>query len=268
MSRRLAGKVCVVTGATGIGAAAARLFASHGASVFVISLEGSDCEALTAEIRAADGRCEWAQADLTNDEQATEAFTRCSAAFGEVDGLFAAAGGSGRQFGDGPIHESSARAWEETFRLNGDTSFNAARGAIASMMRKPPGIETPRGSVVIVSSVLAVRPAPEHFATHAYASVKGAQIAMAQSAAAYYAPFGIRVNVVLPGLVDTPMAARAAADPDIVSYASERQPLARGLLEASDIAAAGMFFLSDESSRVTGQALAVDGGWTVSDGSA
>jgi len=268
MNQRLAGKVCVVTGATGIGAAAARLFASHGASVFVISLEASDCEALSAEISAAGGRSEWAQADLTSAEEATSAFAQCSTAFGEVDGLFAAAGGSGRRFGDGPIHEASAEAWDETFRLNGDTSFNAARSALVSMMRKPPGIDSPRGSVVIVSSVLAVRPAPEHFATHAYAAVKGAQIAMAQSAAAYYARFGIRVNLVLPGLVDTPMAARAAADPEIVSYASEKQPLARGLLKASDVAAAGLFFLSDESSQVTGQALAVDGGWTVSDGSA
>jgi NAD(P)-dependent dehydrogenase (short-subunit alcohol dehydrogenase family) len=81
--------------------------------------------------------------------------------------------------------------------------------------------------------------------------------------ASYYAPMRIRVNAIAPGLVDTPMAARAAADPDIVAFAERKQPLVGGLLDADHIADVGVFLLSDEASAVTGQTIAVDGGWSV-----
>ena len=121
------------------------------------------------------------------------------------------------------------------------------------------------GSIAIVSSVLAFSPSPEMFATHAYAAIKGAEISLATSMAAYYAPHGIRVNVVAPGLVDTPMAARAAGDPVIVAFAKRKQPLADGLLMPEDLAPLATFLMADESRAVTGQTIAVDGGWSVTD---
>jgi NAD(P)-dependent dehydrogenase (short-subunit alcohol dehydrogenase family) len=114
-----------------------------------------------------------------------------------------------------------------------------------------------------MSSVLAFRPVPELFATHAYAAAKGAIISLGIAMAATYAASGIRVNVVAPSLTDTPMAARARADPATLAFAARKQPLVGGFLEPADVAGAVAFLLADESRAVTGQVLAIDGGWSV-----
>jgi NAD(P)-dependent dehydrogenase (short-subunit alcohol dehydrogenase family) len=89
---------------------------------------------------------------------------------------------------------------------------------------------------------------------------------LVRTTASYYAPEAIRVNAVAPGLVATPMAARAAGDPATVAYAASKQPLACGLLEPEDVGDAALFLLSPEARRITGQVLAVDGGWSVVEG--
>lgn len=83
--------------------------------------------------------------------------------------------------------------------------------------------------------------------------------------ASYYAPMRIRVNAIAAGLVDTPMSKRAANDPRIVEYSERKQPLVEGFLGANDIAEAGVFLLSDEARAITGQTIAVDGGWSVTE---
>ena len=262
MTERLKDKVIVVTGASGIAAAGARLFAEAGARVFVISRTGAKCEALVDEIRATGGEADWVAADLTQEGPAVEAVGSCLETYGRIDGLFAVAGGSGRRFGDGPIDAIPLDGWLKTFELNGSPAFLAARETVKAMMERGQG-----GSVVFVTSVLATSPVPGMFETHAYAAVKGAEIALTTAMAASYAPKGIRVNAVASGLVDTPMAQRAAKDPEIVAFAEKKQPLADGLLAASDIANAALFLLSDEAKMITGQSIAVDGGWSVSEGS-
>jgi NAD(P)-dependent dehydrogenase (short-subunit alcohol dehydrogenase family) len=82
--------------------------------------------------------------------------------------------------------------------------------------------------------------------------------------AAYYASHNIRVNCIAPGLVRTPMSRRAQQDDTILEFMETKQPLARGLLEAADIAETATFLLNDKSSKITGQVIAVDGGWSVS----
>jgi NAD(P)-dependent dehydrogenase (short-subunit alcohol dehydrogenase family) len=261
LANRLDGKVVVVTGASGIAAAGARKFASEGAAIFIISRSDTSCEGLATEIESAGGTADWASADLTVEDMAVEAFAKGIRRFGRIDGLFAVAGGSGRRYGDGPIHDIPLDGWTQTLEMNGHPAFLAARESVRSMMDIGRG-----GSIALVTSVLATSPVPDMFATHAYAAIKGAEISLTTSMASYYAPMGIRVNAIAPGLVDTPMAKRATTDPDIVLFATRKQPLAGGLLRAEQIADTGLFLLSDDSSAITGQTIAVDGGWSVTRG--
>ena len=267
MYETLADRVILVTGASGIAAAGARLFGSAGAPVFIVSRTPEKCITLSEEIAESGGVADWATADLTVQADADAATQACLERFGRIDGLFAVAGGSGRRFGDGPIHEMELTGWEATLKLNGHPAFLAARNAVRVMRLQEPNNSGTRGAVVLVTSVLATSPVPSHFATHAYAAVKGAEVSLTTTMASYYAPDLIRVNAIAPGLVRTPMAARAADDPVISAYAAGKQPMAGGLLGPEEIAAAGAFFLGDASRHITGQVLAVDGGWSVTEAS-
>lgn len=255
---RLADKSIVITGATGIAGAAALRAAGEGARVFIISLDEGECRDLVSRMQPTDDRAGFAAADLSVEAEADAAFEAAIEFLGGIDGLFAVAGGSGRRFGDGPAHEVTLDGWEKTFELNTNPMFLASRQAIRHMRSQG-------GSVVLVSSVLATRPSPDLFATHAYAAAKGAANAYVATLASYYAPDGIRVNGIAPGLVRTPMSERAANDPGTVAYAERKQPLAGGFLEPGHIADAAIFLLSDESSQITGQVVDVDGGWGVTE---
>jgi NAD(P)-dependent dehydrogenase (short-subunit alcohol dehydrogenase family) len=131
------------------------------------------------------------------------------------------------------------------------------------MLHQPPNDSGTRGSILLMGSVTTSDPAPELFATHAYAAAKGALTALMTTMAATYAPQGIRVNIVAPSLTRTPMAKRAATDERILAYARRKQPLAGEMLDPDEVAKAAVYFLSDESRAVTGQMLKVDGGWSV-----
>lgn len=262
---RLFGKNIVVTGATGIAAAGAVHMAKHGATLYLISRDSEECERLAAEIRASEGSVEWTAADLTIESETERAFAQVGDRFDRVDGLFAVAGGSGRRFGDGPADEVSLEGWERTFEINGHPAFLATRSALMKMKGQRRNEEGSRGAIVLVSSVLADHPSPDLFATHAYAAVKGAINSLTRAVAAYHAADGIRVNAIAPGLVETPMSERASSDPATVDYAGRKQPLARGFLKPSHIADTALFLLSDESLQITGQVIAVDGGWSITD---
>ncbi|PYT20301.1 MAG: short-chain dehydrogenase, partial [Acidobacteria bacterium] len=104
----------------------------------------------------------------------------------------------------------------------------------------------------------------QHFATHAYAASKGAIISMSRAMAAYYAPHKVRVNVIAPALVRTPMSARAQSDAELLEFISHKQPLSGGMLDAGDVAETALFLLGEQSRHITGQVVSIDGGWGVS----
>ncbi|HYO18263.1 MAG TPA: SDR family oxidoreductase, partial [Dermatophilaceae bacterium] len=198
--------------------------------------------------------------------QAEAAFARIRDRHSRVDGTYAVAGGSGRRLGDGPVHEVSLAGWEATLALNLTPAFLAAREAVRIMLAQPRSDSGSRGSIVLMSSVLAFDPAPTLFATHAYAAAKAAEIGLVRAMAGTYAAQGIRVNALAPALVKTPMAARAAADPATVAFAQAKQSLVGGFLDPAAVTAAALFLCSEDSAAVTGQVLTVDGGWSVQGG--
>lgn len=259
MSGRLAGRVVLITGSTGIAAAAAERASAEGASVFVASRTEAHARALAERLGAAG----WAAAELTDEAAVDRAVGAAIDRFGRIDGLFSAAGGSGRRFGDGPIHSVTGEAWDATLALNLRSHALVCSRVVRAMRDQPVGTDGTRGSVVLLGSVLAASPVPELFATHAYAAAKGALTALMTTMAATYIGDRIRVNLVVPALTDTPMSARAAGDPDILEFTARKQPLAGPLLDPDEVAKAAVFFLSDESRAVTGQSLAVDGGWSI-----
>ena len=123
------------------------------------------------------------------------------------------------------------------------------------------------GTILNMTSVLGYSPSPHHFATHAYAAAKSAVFGFSRSIAAYYAKYNIRINLIAPALVETPMSQRASQNRDILSFIHTKQPLDGGRNGLpSDLDGAAIYFMSDLSGFTTGQALSVDGGWSISEG--
>jgi NAD(P)-dependent dehydrogenase (short-subunit alcohol dehydrogenase family) len=136
------------------------------------------------------------------------------------------------------------------------------RAAVRQFLKQDSG-----GAVLNMTSVLAYSPSPRLFSTHAYSAAKGAIIALTRACAAFYARQNIRFNALAPGLTATPMSRRAQANAEIQRYIRTKQPLDGGRIGLpGDLDAAAVFFMSDASRFVTGQVLAVDGGWGVSEG--
>jgi NAD(P)-dependent dehydrogenase (short-subunit alcohol dehydrogenase family) len=250
-------RVLLVTGSTGIAEATARLAA--GWKIFVVSRTAENAEALAQAVGGA-----FHAGDLVDPATSEKAVDACLRRFGRLDAVFNVAGISGRKFGDGPLHECTEAGWDATLDANVKSMFFMCKAALARMLEQEVDASGSRGTILNMASVLGFAPRAEHFATHAYAASKGAILGMSKSMAAYYAPRKIRVNVIAPSLVKTPMSARAQTDPAIQALMRTKQPLAEGMLEAEDVARAALFLLGPDARMITGDTLVVDGGWCVS----
>lgn len=264
--RRLEGRACLVTGSTGIAAAAAHALATEGGSVFVISRTPENARRLATAIQGDGGRAGWRAADLTREDEVETAVAACVAEFGRLDCVYNVAGISGRRFGDGPLHEMSLEGWQTVLGANATSIFLVSRAAVRQMLAQQPDANGGRGVILNMSSVLAHSPSAEYFATHGYAASKGAIESFSRAVAAYYARSGIRMNVIAPALVATPMSERAQRDPLILSYVAAKQPLSGGPLAPEDLVGTALYLLSEDSRMVTGQTIVVDGGWQLAEG--
>lgn len=248
--------IVVIGGTTGLGYSAAKAFLRHGAKVLVIGRDQESCD--TAKASLGDF-AHMLAGDATGPLTAPMAISECIKVFGSFDGLYHVAGGSGRKFGDGPLHELTLEGWNKTIEWNLTSLMLSNQAAVQHFIKtgKP-------GSILNMGSVLGSFPSPGHFSTHAYAAAKSAIIGFTRSTAAYYAPYNIRINVLAPALVATPMSARAQQNDTIMHYVAAKQPLDGGRIGVpEDLDEAAVFFLSDAAKFITGQVLYVDGGWSV-----
>lgn len=250
--------IVVIGGTTGIGLSAAKAFIGHGANVVAIGRSVESAEKASAAL----GTATVLTGDASRPGTAVHCIRTCIERFGRFDGLYHVAGGSGRKFGDGPLHEITEEGWERTLSLNLTSLMLSNQAAVKTFLERNTG-----GTILNMGSVLGYSPSPEYFVTHAYAAAKSAAIGFTKSIAAYYARHNIRINLLAPGLVETPMARRAANDDKILSFVRTKQPLDGGRIGTpQDLDGAAVYFMSDSSLFTTGQVLSVDGGWSISEG--
>lgn len=192
--------------------------------------------------------------DLTQPGDAERAVAEVVADAGELTGVVHTVGMSGRAYGDGPVSECTDGAWTEVLRVNLESAFRLLRAALPAM--------APYGSMVLIGSVLARRTDPD-FLTAAYAASKSGLEGLVRSAAREAALRQVRVNCVAAGLVDTPMATRALADPAISGRLPELQPLGGRAVAPDEIAGVVAWLLSADAAAVTGCCIPADRGWTL-----
>ena len=252
-------KIVIIGGTTGMGLSAARAFVREGAQVVVVGRNPENCADAESQLQ---GNGLAMPGDALNSQTAPKAISLCQQTYGGFDGLYHVAGGSGRRFGDGPLHELRLDGWNHTIDMNVTALMLSNQAAVRAFRAQQSG-----GTILNMGSVLGSRPSPTYFATHAYAAAKAAVIGFTKSVAAYYANDNIRVNVLAPSLIETPMSQRATQNESIMAFVKTKQPLGGGRIgQPNDLDGAAVYFMSDYSAFTTGQVLTIDGGWSVSEG--
>ena len=245
----LTGKTAVVTGASrGIGEAAALALAAQGAHVVVTSRRQDACEEVVQKIRDAGGVASAVAAHVGDTAAIDALFRRVHDRGFGVDILVNNAAAN-PYFG--PMLEMPLAPFEKTVEVNVRGYWYATQQA-AKLMRERGG-----GAIVNVASVNGRRMAPMQ---GVYSMTKAAVIAMTEAWARELAPIGIRVNAVLPGLVDTKFASALTQDPKILASMLKLIPMGR-IAEPAEIAPAIAFLCSPAASYMTGAAFVVDGGY-------
>lgn len=241
---KLQDKVAVITGgASGIGAATARLFVSEGAKVVLVDLNEEKGKAFESELKALNANALFVKANITSEEEVANIFTQTIEKFGKVDIVFNNAG-IGRVH---PTHELDYAEWRQTVNVDLDGVFLVAREAIREMLKAG------GGAIVNTASMYGWVGSP---GSAAYNAAKGGVVNLTRSLALEYAEQNIRVNALCPGFIDTPII------PEESKLALAAATPVKRLGKAEEMAKAVLFLASDDSSYMTGNSLTVDGGYT------
>ena len=250
---RLDGQVVAVIGsASGIGAAAAHLCAASGATVVCCDKDDEGGRRVADEIRAAGGAASSLHLDIVQGAAVDEAFARVMADHGRLDGVVSTPSVNVRK----PILKYAEEELDRVLTLNLKGSFHVLRAAGRLMIAKR------RGSIVLFSSIRAQVVEPGQ---SVYAATKAGILQMARGAASEFGRYGVRVNVIAPGVVETPLTEPIKAKPDWYNAYAAKNLLNRWA-RAEEIAGPTVFLLSEAASYITGSYLVVDGGWLAADG--
>ena len=262
MGERLKDKVALVTGAGssgpgwGNGKATAVLFAREGARVCVIDINRAAVEETAGIIRDEGGECLVDQVDVTDAEQVAAVVAKCVDHWGRVDILH---NNVGILDVGGPV-DASLESWERVVSVNLTSMFLTCK-YVLPVMEAQGG-----GAIVNIASIAGIRYLGIPYVS--YSATKGGVLQLTQSVALEYAERGVRVNSILPGLMNTPMIVEPLkgvyADGDVdkmIEMRNEQVPM-KTMGDAWDVAHAALFLASDEARYITGTQLVVDGGLT------
>jgi NAD(P)-dependent dehydrogenase (short-subunit alcohol dehydrogenase family) len=241
----------IITGASsGIGAAAALLFAAEGANVVLGARRPVELEALAGSINRGNGRAVYLSGDVKDKGYADALVDLATKEFGGLHGAFNNAGIVGEM---GPIPDMGLANWSDVISVNLTAAFLAAKAQIPAMTKQG------GGSIVFTSSFVGFSNGGMP-GMGAYAASKAGLIGLVQSLASDHAAEGVRINALLPGGTVTP--AGGEGNPDVLEFIANLHPMKR-MASAKEVAQAAVFLLSDRSSFMTGSPMIVDGGMSV-----
>jgi NAD(P)-dependent dehydrogenase (short-subunit alcohol dehydrogenase family) len=248
---RLDGEVALVTGAgNGIGRVAALTLAEAGARIAVTDIDLAAAEMVAAEIAATDGAAKAYPLDVADESAIVTTVRDVAMELGRIDVLISNAGATKRH----PTEDFATEDWERVIATNATASFVVCREVGRHMLAAR------RGRIVIVSSIMGLV-GGGMFPSIAYHASKGALVSMTRALAAEWASRGIRVNAIAPTFVATRFTEVLRKDEAMVGEIVRRTPMGR-FAEAEEMAGGILYLASEASSMVTGQILAIDGGWT------
>ena len=251
----MSAKTTIVTGATsGIGAAAAKMFAARGDNVVAVGRRKERGDALVEEIAASGGTAIFVQADMASDADIKAMVDTAVGTYGGLDYAFNNAGMGGAQEA---LHEYTDANWEAVLAVNLTGVYRCMKYEIAAMLET--GAKQPGGAAIAnCASTLGHRASV--YSGPAYTASKHGVLGLSRQAAINYVRENIRVNVVSPGATRTELLEPAIqADPSLEQVFSEINPIGR-MATAEEVAAVAVFLCSDAASMITGHALPVDGG--------
>ncbi len=245
-------RVALVTGASsGIGRATAKRFAAAGTQVVGVDVDADGGRETVSEIEAAGGEATFVEADVTDESDVEEMVATAVDSYGGLDCAFNNAGIEGQE---ARASEQSTSNWEQVIDTNLKGVFLSMREEIPVLM------ENGGGAIVNTASIAGLRGFRN---LSPYVASKHGVIGLTKTAALEFSRDGVRVNAVCPGVIETPMVARAQEENPEAMEATVAATPADRLGQPAEIAAAATWLCSDDASFVTGESLVVDGGFTV-----